>query len=110
MAISFVVIFVTLWFVPISKLFLGAAVVFGMVHSLSTMEELTGGRELTWLSLPIVVVGDALLTAWSFDSLSLVQNFTLFLQFLAVIVITECAIVLLLRSKLETFWAKRGIF
>jgi len=51
MAVSFVVIFLTVWFVPISKLFVSAAVVLGMLHSLSTMEELTGGRELSWLSI-----------------------------------------------------------
>ena len=109
MAISFVVIFVSVWFVPIAKLFVGAAVVLGMLHSLSTMEELTGGRELTWLSVPVVLVGDGFLTAWSFAGLALVQNMILFLQFLAVIVITESVIVFLLRSKLETFCARRRI-
>jgi hypothetical protein len=108
MLVSFVLIFVTVWFVPISKLFVGAAVVLGMLHSLSTIEELTGGRELTWLSIPVVLVGDAFLTAWVFADLAFVQNMILFIQFLAAIVITESVIVFLLRSKLQTFRARRG--
>ena len=109
MAVSLLVILVTAWFVPISTVFIGAGVVLGILHSLSTMEELTGGRELTWISTPVVLAGDAFLTAWSFVGMTLIQNMILFLQFLAVIVVTEAVIVFLLRSKLETFCVKRGM-
>jgi len=108
-AISFAVILVTAWLVPISKLFIGVGVVLGMLHSLSTIEQLTGGRELIWLSIPVVLAGDVFFTAWSFTGITRIQEIVLFLQFLAVIVATESVIVFLLRSKLETFCAKRGI-
>jgi hypothetical protein len=106
--VSFVMILVTAWLAPVSKLFIGAAVVLGVLHSLSTMEELTGGRELIWLSIPLVLAGDVLLSSWSFAETTFIQSSIVFVQFLAVIVMTESLIVFLLRSRLEAFCARRG--
>lgn len=105
--ISAAVIIISLWFTPFSKLFIASGILLGAVHSLSTMEELTGGREVMWLSIPVVVAGDVLLTWWSFPDQAFVQRLILFLQLLAVIVFTESVIVVLLSSRLRSFYARR---
>jgi len=106
-AISLAVGLGTFCLVPLSKLFVAAAVVFGSLHSLSTLEELTGGRELTWLTLPLVLAGDGFLTSWAFAGMTFMQSVILFLQFLAVVVLTESVIVFRLRSQLQAFCMRR---
>jgi hypothetical protein len=108
LVISVVVILATLCVVPVSKLFIGAGVLLGILHSLSTMEELTGGRELNWISTPVVLAGDAFLTVYAFAGITFVQSIVVFLQFLAVIILSESVVIYLLHSKLQTFCARRS--
>lgn len=79
----------------------------GALLSLSTIEELTGGRELMWVSIPVALAGDVLLTSWSFPDLAFVQRLILFLQLLVVIVLTESVIILVLSARLRSFCARR---
>lgn len=105
--ISSALVIISLWFTPFSKLFFGAGVMLGALLSLSTIEELTGGRELMWVSIPVALAGDVLLTSWSFPDLAFVQRLILFLQLLAVIVLTESVIILVLSARLRSFCARR---
>jgi len=109
MAISVVVVVGTYWLVSASKVFVAAAVIFGVLHSLSTMEELTGGRELTWLSIPLVLVGDGFLTLWAFAGITFLQKSVLFVQFLAIVIISESLIVFMLRAQLQAFSEQRNL-
>lgn len=106
--VSSLVLILSLWFLPFSKLFIGAGVVVGALHSLSTMEELTGGRELMWLSIPLVLAADVFLAYWSFGDITYVEREILVGQFLAVIVLTESVIVFLLSSRLRKFSLDRA--
>lgn len=105
--ISSALVIISLWFTPFSKLFFGAGVMLGALLSLSTIEELTGGRELMWVSIPVALAGDVLLTSWSFPDLAFVQRLILFLQLLVVIVLTESVIILVLSARLRSFCARR---
>ena len=107
MAISSAVIIISLLFTPFSKLFIGAGVALGALLSLSTIEELTGGRELTWLTIALAISGDLFLTSWSFAGIGFLQRVILFVQLLAVIVVTESVILLLFSSRLRNFCARR---
>jgi len=50
-----------------SKLFMAIAIAVGMIASLISMEELTGGNRLSWLSIPVILIGDFFAYAISFD-------------------------------------------
>jgi hypothetical protein len=41
---------------PISKFFLAVAIAVGIIDSLISMEELTGGKVLSWLSLALILI------------------------------------------------------
>ena len=43
---------------PMSKLFIAIAVALGVILSLISIEEMTGGDGLSWLALPIILIGD----------------------------------------------------
>src|SRR5215203_799609 len=57
-ALSLIIILVTLMVAPVSKVFIGVALGLGILDSLSTMEELTGGREIFLFSIPVMLAGD----------------------------------------------------
>ena len=106
-AITLLFVAGTYWLVAPSKVLVGAAVIFGALHSLSTMEELTGGRELTWITLPLILAGDGFLTLWAFPGESFFQNSALFLQFLAIVMLSESVMVFMMRTRLQTFCERR---
>ena len=92
-----------------SKLFVGIAIALGMIFSLISMEELTGGRGLSWLELPIILIGDFFARAVSFDAITWSQSWALTLQFVAAVFFTESIVLALLRSRLERFNAERSV-
>jgi hypothetical protein len=57
-----------------SKLFVVIAIALGVILSLVSMEEVTGGRGLSWLELPIILIGDFFARAISFDSTTRSQS------------------------------------
>ena len=58
LVVCLVVLVVTVLIAPMSKLFVAIAIALGVILSLVSMEELTGGRGLSWLALPIILIGD----------------------------------------------------
>jgi len=52
---------------PVSKVFIGVALGLGILDSLSTMEELTGGREIFLFSIPVMLAGDFFLQLVLFE-------------------------------------------
>jgi hypothetical protein len=107
--ISVTVIVATLALAPFSKLFILVAVGLGMLDSLSTLEQLTGGREIYWISIPLLIAGDLFLKSLLFGDTTIVESVALYFQFCAFIVLTESVVVFLLRFRLETFAARRAL-
>jgi hypothetical protein len=93
---------------PMSKLFVAIAIALGVVLSLVSMEELTGGRGLSWLELPIILIGDLFARVVSFGAVTRSQSWALTLQFVAVVFFAESIMLVLVRSRLERFNAERS--
>ena len=108
MAISFVVFLVTVVLASISSLFICIAFGLGSLDSLSTMEELTGGRELSLVRVPVILVADFVLHAIAVGPTTIAQDVLLYIQFVAVIVLTESVIIFLLRLGLRSFVPPNG--
>ena len=89
--------------------FIGVAVGLGMLDSLSTMEELTGGREIFLFSIPVMLAIDFFLQLILFAPTTIAEKVALYIQFASVVVLTESTIVFLLRSRLEEFCARRAL-
>ena len=89
--------------------FIGVAVGLGMLDSLSTMEELTGGREIFLFSIPVLLAIDFFLQLILFAPTTIAEKVALYIQFASVVVLTESTIVFLLRSRLEEFCARRAL-
>jgi len=94
---------------PVSMVFIGVALGLGMLDSLRTVEELTGGRETFLFSIPVMLVGDFFLQLILFEPTTIAEKAALYIQFASVIVLTESTIVFLLRSRLEEFCARRAL-
>ena len=92
-----------------SKLFVAIAIALGVILSLVSMEELTGGRGLSWLALPIILIGDFSARAISFDATTRSQSWALTLQFVSAVLFTESVVLVLLRSRLERFNAEKSV-
>ena len=108
MAISFVVVLVTIVLAPISSLFICVALGLGSLDSLSTMEELTGGQELSLIRIPVILAADFLVHAVAVGMGTVVEFVALYVQFIAVIVFTESMMVFFLRRRLAEFCATKG--
>lgn len=105
--VCLLVFLVTVAIAPMSKLFVAIAIAVGMLDSLISMEELTGGNRLSWLSIPVILIGDFFAYAVSFGAISTTQSWALILQFVAIVFFTESLVIVLFRSRLEAFNAQR---
>ena len=85
LVVCLVVLVVTVLIAPMSKLFVAIAIALGLILSLVSMEELTGGRGLSWLALPIILIGDFFARAISFDATTRSQSWALTLQFVSTV-------------------------
>ena len=94
---------------PMSKLFVAIAMALGVMLSLVSMEELIGGRGLSWLELPIILIGDFLARVVSYEAVTRAQSWALTVQFVAVVFLTESIVLVLVRSQLERFNAERSV-
>jgi len=92
-----------------SKLFVAIAMALGVMLSLVSMEELIGGRGLSWLELPIILIGDFLARVVSYEAVTRAQSWALTVQFVAVVFLTESIVLVLVRSQLERFNAERSV-
>ena len=108
-AVSLLIILVTLMVAPVSMVFIGVALALGMLDSLSRMEELTGGTEIFLFSIAVMLVGDFFLQLILFEPTTIAEKAALYIQFASAIVLTESTIVFLLRSRLEEFCARRAL-
>ena len=102
------VFIVTVAIAPMSKLFLAVAIGVGILDAMISMEEVTGGNRLSWLSIPVILGGEFFAYAVSFDATTRTQSWALILQFLSVVFFTESLVIILLRSRLEAFNAGRN--
>jgi len=99
----------TIIIAPLSKLFVAIAIALGLALSLVSMEEMTGGRGLSWLELLIILIGDLFARLVSFGATTTSQSWALSLQFVAAVFLTESIVLILLRSRLERFNAERSV-
>ena len=109
LVVCLVVLVVTVLIAPMSKLFVAIAIALGLILSLVSMEELTGGRGLSWLALPIILIGDFFARAISFDATTRSQSWALTLQFVSTVFFTESVLLVLFRSRLERFNAEKSV-
>ena len=109
LVVSLIILVITVVIAPMSKLFVAIAIALGMILSLVSMEELTGGSGLTWLELPVILIGDFFARAISFDATTWGQSWALTLQFVAAVFFTESVVIALFRSRLERFNAERNV-
>lgn len=107
LVVYLLVLIATLFIAPISKLFLAVAVGVGILHSLVSMEELTGGKGLSWLSLPLILITYVFANSVFFEGTSKAESWALMFQFIGVVFLTESLVIILFRSPLEAFMAQR---
>lgn len=106
LAISLSVFISTLLFTSIHIFHLLFAGFIGLLFSLISIEGLTGGTKLSWLEIPIVIGGE-FLSRVIFYSGEYVVRWVLFIQFLAVVIAIDCALTIILRSRIEEFCRHR---
>lgn len=109
LVVCLLVFLVTIAIAPMSKLFAAIAIAVGLLDSLISMEELTGGNRLSWLSVPLILIGDFFAYALSFQATTWTQSWALILQFVAIVFFTESLVIVLLRSRLEKFCAQKKL-
>ena len=98
----------TVFVTPMSKLFILIAVGIGLIGSLILMEELTGGNRLSWLFVPLIILGDNIAKDVSFDVRTRGESWALSLQFVSLIILTEAIVLLVFRSRMERFVQSKG--
>jgi len=108
LVVCLVILVITLIIAPLSKLFLAIAIALGVILSLVSMEEMTGGSGLSWLELPIILIGDLFARVISFGATTTSQTWALSLQFVAAVFFAESIVLVLLRSRLKRFNAERN--
>src|ERR1051325_586118 len=101
--VCLVILAATVIIAPLSKLFVAIAIVLGLILSLVSMEEMTGGHGLSWLELPIILIGDVFARVVSFGATTTGQGWALSIQFVAAVFFTESMVLILLRSRLDRF-------
>jgi hypothetical protein len=92
----------TLFFVPFSITYVAVALVVGVVHTIVSIDELTGGRTLTYFSLPIITIGHFIARAVAFGDV-MGSRWALAAQFMAIVLSTDSALTIMFRSSIESF-------
>ena len=107
LAISVSAFIPTLFCAPISISHLLFAVVIGLLFSLISIEELTGGTKLSWLEIPIIIGGE-FLSRIIFYGETYGVRWVLFIRFLAIVITIDCVLTILLRSRIEEFCRRKA--
>ena len=107
LAISVSAFIPTLFFAPFSISHIVFAVVIGLLFSLISIEELTGGTKLSWLEIPILIGGEFLSRIIFYDETSGVR-WVLFIRFLTIVFIIDSVLTILLRSRIEEFCRRKA--
>ena len=81
--------------------YLAIALAVGILYSVISIEELTGG--LSALSIPILVIGQSFALDVAFGSVTGLGQWIPAAQFLAIVLSTDVAVAILFRSHIETF-------
>jgi hypothetical protein len=90
----------TFLFVRFSFVYLALSTAVGLLDAVISVDELTGGKMLSWLSLPLLMAGQiiaAYIAGLNADS------FGLIIQFFLVVCCVELIIVMVFRARIERF-------
>ena len=90
----------TLPFVPFSLVYLSIAIGVGLLDSIISIDELTGGKMLSWFSVPLLLIGQiaaAYVAGLNENSLRLM------LQFIVLVFCIELVVTLIFRRRIERF-------
>ena len=100
LAVSAPLLALTFVWVRFSWVYLVIATTVGLVDAVISIDEITGGKMLSWLSLPLLMVGQivaAYNAGLNLDSLGLM------VQFFLVVCCVELVLVMALRARIERF-------
>jgi len=92
---------ITLFFLPFSMTYLAIALAVGILYSVISIEELTGG--LSALSIPILVIGQSFASDIAFGNVTGSRQLIPAAQFLAIVLSTDAVVAISFRSHIETF-------
>jgi hypothetical protein len=92
----------TLFFTPFSALYLTITAVVGLILSVISIDELTGGRTLSWLDYPILLVGGYVAEIVSFRTTNGAW-LALVIQYLLLVFSVELAVIIIFRQRIERF-------
>ena|ERR1051325_8233141 len=98
---------ITFFFVPFSAFFVAIAVVVGVIHAIISIDELTGGKALSYFSLPMIIVAYFLASAFSFGGVSGPRRWLLPAHFMAIVLSTDSALTIMFRTRIEHFCNRR---
>jgi len=107
LGICLLVFVVTLFFLPFSITYVSIAVAVGVVHAIISIDELTGGKTFVYFSMPIIIIGQLLAWGVAFGDLSGLRHWALVAQFMAVVLSTDSALTIMLRSRIENFSGRK---
>jgi hypothetical protein len=96
------VLALTLLLVRFSFVYLLVSLGFGLIDAIISIDELTGGKMLSWVSVPLLMVGQVIATYLAFPDLRN-ESLALVIQFFALVCCVELVIVLLFRRRIERF-------
>ena len=91
---------VTLPVVPFSYIYLSVSIIVGLLDSVISIDEITGGHFFSWLSLPLLMVGQ--IVAAYFGGVN-ADSWRLILQFIVLVYSVELAVVIVFRRYIERF-------
>jgi len=90
----------TLPLVPFSLIYLSVSILVGLIDSIISIDEITGGKLFSWLSVPLLMVGQIM--AAYFAGLN-ADSWRLMLQFIVLVFCVELLIVIIFRRRIERF-------
>jgi hypothetical protein len=89
---------VTLPVVPFSYVYLSISIIVGLLDSVISIDEITGGHFFSWLSLPLLMAGQ--IVAAYFGGVN-ADSWRLILQFIVLVYSVELAVVIVFRATLS---------
>jgi hypothetical protein len=92
----------TLFFTPLSALYLAITATVGLILSVISIDELTEGRTLSWLDYPLLLIGGYAAEIVSFRDTHGVW-LALVIQYLLLVFSVELAVIIIFRQKIERF-------
>ena len=97
----------TLFFAPFSLIYLSIALVVGVIDAIIEIDNLTGGKTLIYFSLPMIFIGGFIARSVAFGDLAGIRRLMLAAQFMALILSTDSALIIMFRSRIENFSSRK---